>query len=266
MDVYVNLASIQADADSGKAVTVTLDSTGGFNKVDSAGTANTTLNGSDLASSATSGKGTIYVRKSIPTLSAVALDTSTLSAGSNKTIARFKVTADAAGDIAWAKVAFKVQKTFGITLGATSTMQMWQGSNTVAGNFSTTTGSLLGGLQAFPVVNGAAGTTDLNLAFIPTAEQTVPAGTSLTYELRTTVGGLATAGNSLDVSIANAQTTASTTATSAQVGTDANTTNSFIWSDKSRVSETHALTTADWTDDYLVNTLPLTVGNMSVTI
>lgn len=266
LDVYVNLASIQNDGDTGKSITVTLDSTGGFNKTDSAGTVNTTLNASDLASNATSGKGTMYVRKSLPTISAVALDSTTLSAGTNKTIARFKVTADAAGDIAWAKVAFKIQKTFGITLGATSTMQLWQGSNTVAGTFATTTGSLLAQTQAFPVADGAAATTDLNLAFIPTAEQTVPAGTSLTYELRTTVGGLATNGNSLDVSIANRQTSASTTAAASVVGTDANTTNSFIWSDKSRVSETHALTTADWTDDYLVNTLPLTVGNLSVTI
>lgn len=266
LDVYANLSSIQADGDSGKSITVTLGDDGGYRNTDSSGTVNTNLATGDLASSATSGKGTMIVRKSVPTLSAVALDTSVLTEGSSKVIARFKVSADAAGDVSWAKLGFVVNKTFGITLGATSTMKMWQGSNQVAGNFATTTGNLVAQTQAYPATNETAAKSNLNLAFIPTSEQTISLGSSLTYEIRTTIGGTATGANSIDVSIANAQTSASTTATAAQVSTDSGTTNSLTWSDRSRVSETHALTTADWTDDYLVNTLPVTVGNLSISI
>ena len=270
LDVYVNLAGIQADGDTGKSVTVTLVGTDGFNKTDSAGTANTTLNASDLASSATGGKGTMYVRKSVPTLSAVALDTMVLSAGTGKAIGRVKITADAAGNVSWDKLAFTVNKTKGILIGATSTLKLWQGSNTVSGVFATTTGATAGvqTMESFPSAtgDGTLATSNLNLVFLPTSEETIPAGEFRTYELRGTVGGLATGSNSLDVSIANAQTSASTTATAAQVGVDAQTSPSITWSDRSAVSATHAVTTSDWTSDYLVNTLPLTIGNLSASV
>ena len=266
LDVYLNIAAIQADGDSGKAVTVLLGDDGGFRSTNSAGTVSTALTGTGDLASASTGKGTMYVRKSIPTLSSVALDSSTLTAGTNKLIGRVKVTADVAGDISWMKMAFNINKTFGITLGATTTIKLWQGSNAIDGVFATTTGSLKGQTQMFPATEYAGATTDLNLVFLPTSEQTVLAGSSLTYELRTTVGGLATGGNSLDVSIPNAQTSASTTAAAAVVGIDAELDPSFTWSDRSIVSAPHTTATADWISDYLVNTLPLTIGNLSVTI
>ena len=193
-------------------------------------------------------------------MSAVALDSSVLTNGSNKALARVKVTADAAGDLSWDKIAFKIQKTAAITLGATSTIALWNGSNQIAGNFATVTGDLLGGLEAFPVTGGSVSTTDLNLVFLPTAEQTVPAGTSLTYELRGTVGGNA-AGASIDVAIANPTTSASTN-TAASIGVTAVATPTFTWSDKSSVSAVHSTGSSDWTNDYLVKALPLTVGNV----
>jgi len=274
LDVYVNLASIQTDTDSGKAVKVLLGDDGGYRNTDSSGAVNTNLASADLDSSTTSGKGTMYVRKSVPTLSAVALDSTTLTSGSSQVLGRFKVTADAAGDVSWAKIAFVVNKTAAVTIGATSTVKLWQGSNSIAGFFATTTAGSTSGvaLEAFPAVAGG-GTSNLNLAFIADAEQTVAAGTGVTYELRGTIGGVTTSGqNFLDVSIANAQTSASTTAKAAQVGADQGSaggtsgTPSFVWSDRSIVSSVHALTTADWTDDYLVKTLPLTVGSRSTTI
>jgi len=271
LDVYVNLASIQSDTDSGKAVTVTLGDDGGYRNTDSAGTVNTNLASGDLASAST-GKGTMYVRKSLPTLSAVALDTSVFNNGSNKVLGRVKVTADAAGDVSWDKMAFVINKTAAVTIGATSTIKLWRGSNTVSGFFATTTAGSTKGvtLEAFPAVSDG-GTSNLNLAFLPDAEETVGAGTSVTYELRGTLGGNAS-GASIDVSVANAQTSASTTAKAAQVGADQATiggtsaTPSFIWSDRSIVSAAHSVSTADWTDDYLVRTLPLTIGNLSSSI
>ncbi|MEK7099956.1 MAG: hypothetical protein AAB883_02345, partial [Patescibacteria group bacterium] len=201
------------------------------------------------------------VRKSIPTLSAVALPPNTLSNGSNKVLARVKVSADSAGDIGWAKIAFTRSKTSvsnALTIGATSTLALWEGSNQVAGTFATTTGALVGGVDAMGL------NTSATLTFVPTAEQSITAGQSATYDLKGTIGGFSAAGGyTLDISIANPQTTASTTATAAQVGNAVGTTPSFTWSDKSSVASVHSTTTSDWTDDYLLTGLPLTIGTLS---
>ncbi len=263
LDVYVNLATIANGATSGTAITAVLDAGEGYRETNSAGTVGTTLASADLDSSATSGKGTMYVRKSIPTLSAVTLDSGALLAGSSQILARVKVTADAAGDIDWGSMVFTVNKTAAVTVGATTTLAVWDGANQVAGTFATTTGSLLGGLDA--LVNLTSGL----LHFRPTTVETVAAGGSKTYELRSTIGGLA-AGSNLSVSIANPQTTASSTAVfSSAAGTQGVTTAaSFAWSDWSDLTDHAAGATsgdaADWMGDYLVKTLPLTVGNKSV--
>ena len=267
LDVYVSVPTIESGATSGSAISSVLDWNEGFRATDSAGTASTTIAGADLNGAGTTGKGTLYVRKSAPTISAVALDSTALTGGSNQVLGRFKVTADAAGDIGWAKLAFNINKTAAITIGATSTVKLWQGSNSIGGSFATTTAATIGAaLESFPVT-AAAGASNLNLVFTPTSEQTVPAGTSLTYELRGTIAGVTTSGqNVLDVSIANPQTTASTTATAAQVGTDAGTTPSFTWTDKSSISTVHSTATSDWASDYLVKNLPLTIGTRSASI
>ncbi len=268
LDAYVNLSTIQNDGDSGKAVTVVLDKNEGFRATNSAGTATTTFSGGDLTSSDTGGKGTLYVRKSVPTVSAVALDTSTLTQGANIPLARVKVIADAAGDISWDLLAFTMNKTSTVTMGATTTFSLWSGSAQVSGNFATTTAT---SSTAVTQTADAWGTSSTGgtLTFLPFAEQSITAGGYATYELRGTVTLPSTAGGySVNTSIANAQTTASSTATAAQVGSTfingRTTAPSLIWSDKSAVASVHSLTTSDWTDDYLVKTLPVTVGNLSV--
>ncbi|OGG78383.1 hypothetical protein A3A36_00310 [Candidatus Kaiserbacteria bacterium RIFCSPLOWO2_01_FULL_52_12b] len=274
IDAYVNLSTIQNDGDSGKAVTVVLDNDDGFHATDSAGTATTTMSGGDLSSNDTGGKGTLYVRKSIPTLSAVALDTTAITNGTNKVLARVKVTADAAGDISWAKIAFTVGKTSpsnALVIGATSTVALWQGSNQITGNFATTSATSTTVLTSTVTDTWGVSSTGGTLAFFPSVEQKISAGASATYELRGTIGGFSAAGGyTLDTSIGNAQTTASSTGTAAQVGSTFLLGNavapSFIWSDMSSVASVHSTATSDWTDDYLVKTLPLTVGTLSGTI
>ena len=87
------------------------------------------FSGGDLTSSDTGGKGTLYVRKSLPTISvADAQITGTIPQVANSTFARVKVTADAAGDISWAKLAFTVSKTSTVVFGATTTFSLWSGS------------------------------------------------------------------------------------------------------------------------------------------
>ena len=266
LDVYVNLATIANGATSGSAITAVLDAGEGYRETDSAGTVGTTLSSSDLDSSATSGRGTMYVRKSVPTLSAVSLDSSTLSEGSDQVLGRVKVTADAAGDVDWGSMVFTVNKTSAISLGATTTLAVWSGSNQIAGTFATTTGSLLGGLDSCDNL------TSCLLHFRPTSVETIAAGASKTYELRGTIGGTAAGSNNVSVSIANPQTTASSTAVfSSAAGTQgASSAASFAWSDWSDLTDHAAGATsassADWMGDYLVKTLPLTIGNRSLSI
>jgi len=262
IDVYVNIPTTANGATSGSAISALLAWNTGFKVVDSSGTASTTMGSFADLNSAGSGKGTMYVRKSKPTLAAVALDTTNLTEGSDQVLARFSVTADSAGKIDWGSVVFTVNKTGPISIGATTTLKIWSGSNSIAGTFATTTGSLLGGLDACDNF------TSCLLHFRPTSVETIEAGSSKTYELRGTVGGTATGANNISVSIANPQTSASSTvAFASAAGTQGESTAaSFAWSDWSDLSDhsSNALTATDWTGDYLVKTLPLTVGNRSV--
>src|SRR3989338_1783424 len=124
--------------------------------------------------SAGSGKGTMYVRKSKPTLAAVALDSTTLTAGSDQVLGRFSVTAESAGKSDWGSVVITRSKTAGWDIGATTTLAIWSGSNQIAGTFATTTGALLGGLDACDNL------TSCLLHFRPTTVETIEAGNSKT--------------------------------------------------------------------------------------
>ena len=259
LDVYVSIPTISSGASTGKAISVLLDYDEGFKAIDSAGTSDTSLAGADL-NSATSGKGTMYVRRSLPTLSSVALDSTVLQAGANQILGRVKVTADAAGNIGWKYLSFTVNKTAAVTLGATSTIALWNGSNEVGGNFATSTAAAAD-VDALDLVTSG------NLVFEATSEQEIPAGTSVTYELRGTVGGLA-AGSSLSVSVANPTSSVTSDIYATVLGDFGDATPSFIWTDRSSSDVSggtiHSEATSDWTNDYLVKTLPLTVGNKSV--
>ena len=260
LDVYVSLSTIDSRSTNitGKAISVLIDWNEGFSAKDSGGTEDTTAHASaDLNSAATSGKGTAYLRGSVPTLSSTPI-TGTLTAGSNKSIGNVTITADSAGDIGWKKLSFTVSKTAALTTGATTTLALWDGSTEVDGTFGTTTGALVGGLDS--LVNITSG----NITFVATSEQEIAAGTSKTYVLKTTIGAMASgvANDTIDVSIVNTAT-AVTTGTATAVGDDMATTESLTWSDRSSISTVHSESTSDWTNDYLVKTLPLTVGSLS---
>ncbi len=266
LTVYVNTPTVTSGATSGTAITVTLDAVEGFNATDSSGTTDTTLATNDVASTDTSGRGTMYVRNSIATLSAGTAPSGTLTAGANEVLGRFNVTADAADDIDWGSVVFTISKVDGVTFGATTTVALWDitsgAASSVAGTFATTTGNLLGGLDSFGVL-----TTGL-LHFRPTTVQTVSVGTTRKYELRGTLADSETSGTSnLSVSIANPQTTASSTAAFASAaGTiGISSAASFAWSDWSDTTNhaTTATTATDWMGDFLVKSLPLTIGTRS---
>lgn len=261
IDVYVDLPTIASAGQniSGKAITVVLDADNGFKATDAAGTEDSSLAADVASTDDTTGDGTVYVRHSAPTLSSTPAS-GTLSAGSNKTIGNVTVTADSAGPIAWKKMVFNVSKTSGVTVGATSTLAVYRGSTQVAGTFATTTGDFAAQSEAL-----ASDATSGDLIFIATDEQEVASSES--YTLRGTVGITGTGLKSLDVSI---QDTSSTVVTDsfADIHTAAgDVSESFVWSDLSAdVNGSHTESTDDWTNDALVNTTPLTIGNLTTTI
>ncbi len=266
LEVYVSVPSTADGATSGAAISAVLDADEGFNAIDSSGSADTTVAAADVASTDASGKGQLVVRKTIPTLSAGTAPDAALATGANQVLGRFNVTADAAGDVDWDQVVFTVNKTAAITLGATTTVAVWDitsGSAVqVAGTFATTTGSLVGGNDSLQNVSAGL------LHFRPTTAQTVASGSTRKYELRGTVGGTAAGANNVSVSIANPSSTAlqaTAFATAAgTLGTAANA--SFVWSDWSSPTNhaANALTATDWANDYLVKSLPLTIGSRTL--
>jgi len=276
LDVYVNTpTAANSPSISGKKIYVVLDANEGFNSTDSSGTTDTSLADSDVASNDTTGKGTMVVRKSIPTIAAGTAPDATLTSGTDQVLGRVNITADSVGDIDWGQLAFTVSKSANVVIGATTTVALWDitsGATQVSGTFGTTTTAYPAGES---LAGGAAGQTSGILHFQPTTAQTVSAGTTRKYELRGTIGGITSGANNISVSIANPQTSASTTmaATFAaaaggpapDLGFSASTAASFVWSDWSdstdHASSAEGSSTTDWAGDYLVKSLPLTIGS-----
>jgi hypothetical protein len=249
VDAYVQLGTVGVGAATTSLdVNVTLNS---YKVVNSTGSTTTAYPG-------TSGNSQ-YVVKSKPTVDMVAV-TENLGAGAGKVLSKVKVSADLAGDISWKKLVFTVSKTTGITIGATSTLALVDSNGTtVTGTFATTTGSLLGGLDALGVATSG------TISFVATSEQQIPAGGSKTYSLKGTIGGLATGYNYLSISVAAPSTSIATPDTYSVVGGAAGEqTPSFVWSDRSASS--HSASTADWLNDYKVKELPTDSTTLDVTI
>jgi len=245
IDVYVDVQTVENGANSGALIIVSLDSSGGFKAFDSNGNVDTTLASQDLSSFVTSGKGTLVVRKSFPTLSAVALDTSRLYAGTNINIGRVKITANSAGDIGWKKIIFTYVRSPGLIVGSPKLYDLNSGQE-IIGTFSNpTTGQLI---------------------FTPTNEEQIAAGSSVTYALHATISGLNGENDYLDIGIANTSTTGVTSSASS-VETTGPVSPSFVWTDRSASvipgGSVHSLNTLDWTNDRLIKNLPLNlVGNV----
>ncbi len=261
LDVYVNIPTIASGASTGKAVSVVLDADEGFKAIDAAGNSDTTLAAADLNSAATSGKGTMVVRKTVPTLSSVAVS-STLTEGTID-LAKVKVSADAAGDIGWKKIVFAVKKTAALSLGATTTLKLYDdGGNQIAGTFATTTGDLLGGLDSLDNLTSG------NLIFVATTEEVISAGSSQTYRLEGSVAGTASGSNYVEVSVPATSTSQSTGTFSAIHTAVGDSSESFVWTDRSVIGTAHSESTSDWANDYKVKGLnsALQLSNRSVSI
>jgi hypothetical protein len=198
--------------------------------------------------------------KSKPTVSLVALPSTVLSAG-DQSVARFTVSADAAGDVALKALTFSLSKTTLITAALTansSIRRVGDGTN-LAGN-SALDGSC----------NAAATSCTVYVDFGTgaTGEEVIAAGTSKTYDLRLTLGAIPSGSASVSVNLntdAAAEYGAVTAATGpalAMITTDPGV---FIWSDLSAASHTaaYAGSSTDWATGRYVKSLPSDSQTMS---
>lgn len=195
--------------------------------------------GQGATESGTTDSNTHWVYKSVPTVAMVDLPTTILGNGT-KTISKFSVTADAKGDIDLKKFSFTVATT-SCTLGD-STIILYDvtGSDTAMNS---------------AVSSGASGLVEI----VFTNPRTIPAGTTKTFELRGTISGAGTAGDTISTELMGDILPVASQAyptTYALVHADSN--NDFIWSDMSASS--HAVGTYDWTNGYLVNGLQSTTN------
>jgi hypothetical protein len=182
---------------------------------------------------------TLYVVKSRPTVSNLALPSTSLAAGT-QTLAKVQVSSDAAGAIAWDKITFSVTKTNAVTITGNSWALYEDGNSTaIAGTFATSST-----LASTGAVTGT-------VSFTPTSEQQVSG--SKTYILKATIGGSisSTNGDSVSTNIASGVSTPAAANTAAVVASTAAT---FVWSDLS--VQPHSTTSADWMNDAYVRSIP----------
>ena len=179
----------------------------------------------------------VYVVKSKPTVSLVTLPSTTLANGT-KTIAKFSITADANGSVAWRKISLAISEA-GVTF---TNGKIYDAAN-----------------ESTPLANVATSTESTTaLVFSATADQEVAAGTTKTYVVKADIAS-AIAGDSISASLVSSATTAVAPNTAAVITAG---TTSFVWSDLS-VSP-HSATSADWMNDYLIKNLPTDSQTLSL--
>ncbi len=226
LDVSVGTPTIASGATSGTGISVTLDrgaTSGVFSATNSAGTATTQINsGTTLAAG-----GTFYVRKSIPTFAMLAAPSTVPSSGN--ALYRFSITADPAGAVEWTKLVFAIATT----------------SATVTNVYLTDEASganLLDNTTSSASTTATAITVDLTKNSTQATYQQVGAGATKTYDLYGTVAGYTT-GSTITLSLS---ADSSAVANAAAGSVSGNT----VWSDRSSTS--HATSTSDWTNGYLL--------------
>jgi hypothetical protein len=228
-----------------------------------------------LSSADLSGRAKI-LRKTKPTVSIVALPSSTLTNGT-VVISRFTVSADAGEQVALKKVTFNSALN---NVGGTALALSAAGADSNVREVGQS--SNIAGATDYSAACATSGSCVIQVSF--TNEQTIAAGTSKTYELRVTVAGADTSGESASTSLAGdtgvltgwlslnggavPAFTVDTTNNSTADGTATN----FIWSDNSAVPHADTNTDAgaapftgsgDWTNGNLVKILPSDTQTMT---
>jgi hypothetical protein len=153
----------------------------------------------------------IYAYKAIPTITLSTLPTANLNVGTNTT-SKITIATDT-GTIGWKKMIFDVSKS-GATVGAISSVTLWNGSTQVPGRAVITAVS---GVNIGTTAGVGTGT----ITFIPTTEEQISG--SVTYTLKADVAAALT-GDSVSVKIDNKSTTFAASKKAFAYGTAAGTT------------------------------------------
>ncbi len=227
LSVLVGIPTIANGATSGAAITATLLHAVGFQAVDSTGNATTSIGTANVASSANTGYGKMYVRKSIPTFAGQSLSSSAEPVGSD--LYKFTVTADVAGAVDLGQVSFKVSTT-------TVNVTAWH-------LYDATSGSLGSALNATGVNANSSGIVKI----APDTTVQIGAGQTKTFVVRAdTITGSWTTASAIHVNLASADTSfvANNTKSALKAG------NNYVWSDRS--ASGHSDSTSDWTNGLLL--------------
>ena len=240
LDVYVDIPTISSGSKSGAAISVLIDANEGFKALDAGGSLDTSAAGADINSAASSGYGTKYVKKSVPTLARLTTGYTTNTVASGVGLYRFSITADAAGTIDWREVSFNIATT-GVVLDGFTLFDVTGTALAVNSSATSTNYAAAGSTFVLAICPGGAN----GCVHSETVDQ-VGAGSTKTYELRaSTISGWGSAGDSLTISFAD-DPTAILNAKAASLHAS----NYMVWSDRSSTS--HSTTTSDWTNGYLV--------------
>ena len=175
-----------------------------------------------------------YVYKTKPTISNVALPSTTLTAGT-QTVAKFTISADSAGTIAWREL----NLTIASSSPSGSIFQVGSYQIYDSANESTA-------LANVTVTNPTGAST--TVMFLASQDQEVSG--SKTYVVKATVTGTVSTGATLGHSITSGQTAFAAPSAYASVPGAA----TFVWSDESETP--HSATTATWSGDFLVKNIP----------
>ena len=224
----VGVATIANSATTGAGISVVLDYNEGLKATDSAGTNSTSVGSADLNGAATTGYGTMYVKKSIPTLALVTSGYTANTVATGVGLYRFSVTADAGGTVEWKKLSFTLATT-AVELTAVTLYDVTSGTAVAVNSSAADPTSTKVVIYAGTSVNDTV--------------QSIAAGQSKTYELRGTIANWGTAADTITINFSE-DTTAVASASSAGL------TDNMIWSDRAATS--HTTITADWTNGYLV--------------
>ncbi len=224
-------------------LTATLDSV----KYTSVSSGTTTTDTNDRAANA------MYAYKAVPVVSAVALP-NTVLAGGEMVIAKFTVSSNGTGLVAWKQAMFEITKSAAPTLSAAT---LWNSD----------TGTQITAASSYQ--NGTAGVATTCVADNTFCELLITVGTvadddtvesvsgAKTYEVRSTVAGTLASGNSVSVKLDRntvAHAASAIYVTNDNSGAAGNV--SFVWSDESS-TVTGDTGVATWQKDFLVKNLPI---------
>jgi len=263
LTISVDVAELNANiATTGRDLKIGLDCAAVADDCEAVGSSSTVL-GDGISELSDVDGNSMYLRKTIPTVTAVTLPSSVLLDGT-KVINKFSVTANAAGEVDLKKLSWDVIVSDNSAAGlSVTTWKLYKnGSGTaIAGTWSDGSTSSTSGTVPLTIGSSV-------LMFEPTSEISVPAASVATFELKALVAGSAQydsiSSNLLndDNDVAQGIITGGLVneATGDLVDLEGAVEVDFLWTDRARgVNHTDTMQTTydDWTNGYLIETLPL---------